>query len=98
MERVPSARRRSTRRTPDGRHGGRCSSRGSGGGSGGRREGQLAGIEGTARMLAGPLTSGGRSLVLVVGVSLADREETLSGLTRSFLVGVPAAVALASGI
>jgi two-component system OmpR family sensor kinase len=61
-------------------------------------EGQLAGIEGTARMLARPLTSGGRSLVLVVGVSLADREETLSGLTRSFLVGVPVAVALASGI
>ena len=61
-------------------------------------EGQLASIEGTARMLARPLRAKGHPLVLVVGVSLADREETLSDLVRSFLVGVPVAVALASGI
>lgn len=61
-------------------------------------ERELPSIEGTARMLARPLASGGRSLVLVVGVSLADREETLSSLLRSFLIGVPIAVLLASGI
>ena len=58
----------------------------------------LPGIEGTARMLARPLAVGGRSLVLVIGISLADRDETLSSLGRSFLVGVPVAVLLASGI
>ena len=61
-------------------------------------ERELPSIEGTARMLARPLAAGGRSLVLVVGVSLADREETLSSLVRSFLIGVPVAVLLASGI
>jgi signal transduction histidine kinase len=61
-------------------------------------ERELPSIEGTARMLARPLVAGGRPLVLVVGVSLADREETLASLVRSFLVGVPVAVLLASGI
>jgi two-component system OmpR family sensor kinase len=61
-------------------------------------ERKLPSIEGTARMLARPLAAGGRPLVLVVGVSLADREETLSSLVRSFLIGVPIAVLLASGI
>jgi two-component system, OmpR family, sensor kinase len=61
-------------------------------------ERQLPGIEGTARMLARPLAAGGRSRVLVVGISLADRDETLSSLVRSFLIGVPVAVLLASGI
>ena len=61
-------------------------------------ERDLSSIEGTARMLARPLATGGRSLVLVVGVSLADRQETLSSLVRSFLIGVPVAVLLASGI
>jgi signal transduction histidine kinase len=58
----------------------------------------LPGIEGTARMLARPLSSGSRPLVLVVGISLADRDEALSSLVRSFLIGVPLAVLLASGI
>jgi signal transduction histidine kinase len=61
-------------------------------------ERQLPGIEGTARMLARPLAAGARPLVLVVGVSLADREETLSDLVRSFLIGIPLAVLVASGI
>jgi signal transduction histidine kinase len=61
-------------------------------------EHELPGIEGTARMLGRPLTVGRRSLVLVVGISLADRDETLSGLARSFLIGVPVAVLLASVI
>ena len=63
------------------------------------KERDLPGIEGTARMLARPITvRGGRSLVLIVGISLADRDETLSSLVRSFLVGIPVAVLLASGI
>ncbi len=61
-------------------------------------ERELPGIEGTARMLARPLAVGRGQLILVVGVSLADREETLSNLVRSFLIGVPVAVLLASGI
>ncbi|MEK6328183.1 MAG: ATP-binding protein [Actinomycetota bacterium] len=61
-------------------------------------ERELPSIEGTARILARPLAAGGRSLVLAIGVSLADREETLSSLVRSFLIGVPVAVLLASGI
>jgi two-component system, OmpR family, sensor kinase len=61
-------------------------------------EHELPGIEGTARMLARPLTARGHSLVLVVGISLADRDETLSSLVTSFLIGIPIAVLLASGI
>jgi two-component system, OmpR family, sensor kinase len=63
-----------------------------------RFEADVAGIEGEARLLARPATANGRTLVLVVGVSLADREETLSGLRKSFLLGVPIAVLLASAI
>ena len=61
-------------------------------------EHELRGIEGTARLLARPLAQGGRPFVMVVGVSLADRQETLSSLLRSFLIGVPVAVLLAAGI
>jgi two-component system, OmpR family, sensor kinase len=61
-------------------------------------ERELPGIEGTARILARPIAAGGRSLVLVVGISLADRDETLSGLVTSFLIGIPVAVLLASAI
>jgi signal transduction histidine kinase len=63
-----------------------------------RFETEVPGIEGDARLLARPVTAGGQTLVLVVGVSLADREETLSGLRKSFLIGVPIAVLLASAI
>jgi two-component system, OmpR family, sensor kinase len=61
-------------------------------------EHKLQGVEGTTRMLGRPLTTGPRSLVLVVGISLADRDETLSSLVRSFVIGIPVAVLLASGI
>jgi two-component system, OmpR family, sensor kinase len=63
-----------------------------------RFEANVPGIEGDARLLARPVTADGRTLVLVVGVSLADREETLSSLRKSFLIGVPIAVLLASAI
>jgi two-component system OmpR family sensor kinase len=63
-----------------------------------RFETDVRGIEGEARVLARPVTAEGRTLVLVVGVSLADRAETLTSLRKSFLIGVPIAVLLASAI
>jgi two-component system OmpR family sensor kinase len=57
---------------------------------------KVAGVEGTARILARP--AGDDSLVVVTGTSLQDRNETLSTLARSFLIGGPIAVLLASGI
>jgi len=61
-------------------------------------ERRVPGIERTARMLARPATAGGQPRVVVAGVSLADREETLAGLLKSFLIGGPIAVLLASGV
>ena len=55
-------------------------------------ERQVRGIEGTMRLLARP--HGGT--VVVVGQSLDDRDETLSGLLTSFAIGGPIAVLLAS--
>jgi two-component system, OmpR family, sensor kinase len=59
-------------------------------------ERKVAGVEGTARILARP--AGDEPLVVVTGTSLQDRNETLSTLARSFLIGGPIAVLLASGI
>ena len=56
-------------------------------------ERELPGIEGTARVLAG---SAGQGEVVIVGQSLDDRDETLTGLVASFAVGGPIAVLLAS--
>jgi two-component system OmpR family sensor kinase len=53
----------------------------------------VPGIEGAARVLAQPQPDGG---VVVVGQSLDDRDETLSGLVASFAVGGPIAVVVAS--
>jgi two-component system OmpR family sensor kinase len=58
----------------------------------------VIGVDGTARMLARPVTVRGRSLVVVAGASLEDREDALSDLLTSFLVGGPIAVLAASGI
>jgi two-component system, OmpR family, sensor kinase len=63
-----------------------------------RLEQAVPGIEGQTRLLARPVAADGRTLVLLVGVSLADREETLASLRKSFLIGVPIAVLLASAI
>ena len=82
-------------------------------GAGGRFsfETELPGIEGTARVLAGPAdaapigprgdVAGGSGdeqagAVFAVGQSLDDRDETLGGLVASFAVGGPVAVLLAS--
>jgi signal transduction histidine kinase len=74
-----------------------------------RVERDVPGIEGTARILAGPVTAeegaagdatGSRPAtelaVFAVGQSLDDRDETLSGVVASFAVGGPIAVLLAS--
>ena len=62
-------------------------------------ERRVPGIEGTARMVAGPDAQGGTgaaAAVVLVGQSLEDRDETLAGLAASFAVGGPIAVLLAS--
>jgi two-component system, OmpR family, sensor kinase len=70
-------------------------------------ERDVAGIEGTARIRAGPITeeaevagdaegSAIELAVYAVGQSLDDRDETLAGLAASFAVGGPIAVLLAS--
>jgi signal transduction histidine kinase len=61
-------------------------------------EREVAGTDGTARMLARPFRDGGTVAVLVVGQALDDRDEALAGVVRSFAVGGPIAVALASAI
>jgi signal transduction histidine kinase len=55
----------------------------------------LPGIEGTARVLARTADRASGEIV-VVGQSLDDRDETLSGVVASFAVGGPIAVLLAS--
>jgi two-component system OmpR family sensor kinase len=61
-------------------------------------ERKVAGIEGTARLLARPVAGRRGSRVVVTGASLQDRDETLSILLKSFLIGGPAVVLLASGV
>jgi signal transduction histidine kinase len=55
-------------------------------------ERDVTGIEGTARVLS--VRDGTRTVV--VGQSLADRDETLAGVAASFAIGAPVAVLLAS--
>jgi two-component system, OmpR family, sensor kinase len=61
-------------------------------------ERRVAGIEGTARLLARSLPTGSAGTVVVVGQSLDDRDVALSGLVTSFAVGGPLAILLASAI
>jgi two-component system OmpR family sensor kinase len=56
-------------------------------------ERNVPGIEGRARIVAGPATD---LDVFAVGQSLDDRDETLSGVVASFAIGGPIAVLLAS--
>jgi signal transduction histidine kinase len=49
-----------------------------------------------ARLLATPVHAQGRSLVVVVGASLADRNQALGNLTTLLLLGGPAALLLAA--
>jgi signal transduction histidine kinase len=63
-------------------------------------EREVPGIEGDARILALPIAgengAGGGPAIAIAGQSLADRDETLSGVVASFAVGGPLAVLLAS--
>jgi signal transduction histidine kinase len=59
---------------------------------------QVSGIEGTARLLATPVTAQGLPLVVVVGSSVSERNEALHGMLGAFLMGGPIAVLLVSGI
>jgi two-component system OmpR family sensor kinase len=56
-------------------------------------ERKVAGIEGTARVLA---RADGDSKVVTVGQALQDRDDTLDSLVASFAIGGPVAVLLAS--
>ena len=59
-------------------------------------ERRVPGIDETARLLARRVEAPDGSVVIVVGASLEDRDETLAGLLNSFLVGGAAAVLVAS--
>jgi two-component system, OmpR family, sensor kinase len=61
-------------------------------------ERQLAGIEGSTRVLARPLPGGSAASVVVVGQSLDDRNVALSGLVTSFAVGGVLAIVLMSAL
>jgi signal transduction histidine kinase len=61
-------------------------------------EREVAGVDGPARILARPSRSQGRTVVVVTGSSLGDRDDSLATLSKSFLIGGPIAVLLASGI
>jgi heavy metal sensor kinase len=55
-------------------------------------------VTGEARILARPVTASDRVVIVVVGATTADREETLSGLRHTFLIGAPIALLLASAL
>jgi two-component system, OmpR family, sensor kinase len=59
---------------------------------------RVPGVEGTASVLARPARTGDGAVVVAVGRSLQDRDETLSALITSFAVGGPIAVLLASAL
>ena len=61
-------------------------------------ERKVPGVEGTARILARPATAGGKPLVIVTATSLQDRQDTLDGLKKSFLIFGPIAILVASGV
>jgi heavy metal sensor kinase len=56
----------------------------------------IPGVDGTARILARPVTASDQVVVVVAGVSVQDREETLSALRAAFGLGAPIAILLAS--
>ncbi|MBK5231867.1 MAG: HAMP domain-containing protein [Thermoleophilia bacterium] len=58
--------------------------------------GELPGVDGDARLLARPAEHGGESFVAVAGAATQDRDETLAGLVRTFLIAAPLALLLAS--
>jgi signal transduction histidine kinase len=59
---------------------------------------QVPGIEGDARLLARPVSAEDGQFVIVVGASTGDRAETLAGLVKTFAIGGPLALLLASAL
>jgi two-component system, OmpR family, sensor kinase len=59
-------------------------------------ERSVPGIDAPARIFARFAKSGERSLVVVTGAQLEDRNDALAGLLKSFLIGGPIAVLVAS--
>jgi signal transduction histidine kinase len=57
---------------------------------------RVSAVSGPARLLATPVHAQGRSLVVVVGASLRDRDHALANLGARLLVGGPAALLLAA--
>ena len=60
--------------------------------------GEVPGIEENARLLARPVQADDGSFIVVTGASTGDRAETLSGLVKTFAIGGPLALLLASAI
>ena len=58
--------------------------------------GVVPGLDEPSRLLATPLVREGRRLVLVVGVTVQDRTETLSRLRNELLIAMPVALLLAT--
>jgi signal transduction histidine kinase len=58
----------------------------------------VPGVDGRVRLLARPVATEARRLVVVAGASLEDRDDALADVLTSFLIGGPIAVLLASGI
>ena len=58
--------------------------------------GDVEAVEGPARLFAKPLSARGRTLVVLTGTSLDDRNEALGNLRTILLVGGPVALLLAS--
>jgi two-component system, OmpR family, sensor kinase len=57
---------------------------------------EIAGVEEPARLLAAPVTAQGEELIVIVGSTLDDRDESLANLATLLLIGGPAALLLAS--
>jgi two-component system OmpR family sensor kinase len=57
---------------------------------------RVGAVSGPARLLASPVHAQGRSLLVVVGTSLNDRDQALANLGARLLIGGPAALLLAA--
>lgn len=57
---------------------------------------EVPGVEATARVMAGPAEPGAPGPIVVVGQSLGDRDETLSGLAGTLAIGGAVGILVAS--
>ncbi len=60
--------------------------------------GRVQGIEGDARLVGRPVQTEDGQFVVVAGASTGDREETLSNLVKTFAIGGPLALLIASAL